>query len=921
MENYKQHGKPYSPKIWELLNGHFDNFVVSAGILNGLSQIAKSGSVECSDQDLSRAFAQCVIGNNLSLTVPVKSGAAVVRFISVGSRRVKLWEEDSKPETATKKLMIIGKYPGVEEYMQMSPFAGRLGKDFYNMVISEFHDIVSDVYCSNFIKFTIPGGKAESIVQSFVRDFIPTTILEIELYKPDVVIFTQIGRARQALSKYFGVDIPLDEPIVIDYKGRQFVFLATAFSFSNIVRQAISKARKCAEGNFTSMQIGYQVIESADDLESVLAQYTDCEYVALDCEWFGRHSNDHEAVLRSIQLAMSKDEAYIIAYPGPEHAAVIDRFLGQEKLKIVGSFLYTDAIWLRHLGVRNLDRKYASGQIIDVALLLHCIDEIAKLDLCDIIQRYRSVPRWDQELNAWLKAEKVETYGHAPDHILYPYGAKDVAYLIDILPDIQEEATQASAWESYDVTLKCSIALSEIMDWGVRLDIEKYHEIRSLITLAYNDKLKKLREQINWPDFSPRKIRHRVEFLFGERYVPTRQRPEGAISLNLEPVSATGKYSRAWDRLKESERRILSPKTDKETCSILAFREGEAGALARELYDLSLLDQMQKTVFGKKGLLSFCDRNNRIHSFFSPCLKTGRSSSSRPNLQNLSKRRDEEYSRITGKQIVLRGVLTSDPGFVIIESDFVAAELFALAVMSRDKMLLEHCLRSQKPENDPDFYDIHSNLAASAFGLKCEPTKQGLKKAGKSALRTAAKAILYGLCYGRTPEAIQQQIAAEGTEVSLDDVKRLIDHILTLYSGARELLDILRRVPAEQGYQRNYFGRTRRFIKSSDPVLMAQQERESMNFPFQSLVADCLSLFMFRLWNHPDKERLGYRIILSIHDAVWLEVPERSVSNCIDLLQEVANGVKFQSWLPDGTVVGNESYNFALEISVCHAKL
>jgi len=111
-----------------------------------------------------------------------------------------------------------------------------------------------------------------------------------------------------------------------------------------------------------------------------------------------------------------------------------------------------------------------------------------------------------------------------------------------------------------------------------------------------------------------------------------------------------------------------------------------------------------------------------------------------------SKRREPDLKRILGSAYPgpLRSILCAPPGYVLVESDYIGAELFAMAMLSGDPTMLEHARRNQLSEDDPDFYDIHSNVAVLAFSLPCEPTKAGLASIGKKHLRVLSKSVLFG---------------------------------------------------------------------------------------------------------------------------------------------------------------------------------
>ena len=100
---------------------------------------------------------------------------------------------------------------------------------------------------------------------------------------------------------------------------------------------------------------------------------------------------------------------------------------------------------------------------------------------------------------------------------------------------------------------------------------------------------------------------------------------------------------------------------------------------------------------------------------------------------------------------------------------------------------------------------------------------------------------------------------------------------------------------------------------------MGELERQFLNFPMQSLVADCISEALYWLYMHPRKAELGYKIVLQIHDAIVLEVPARSVDAVYnEILPEcMIDNVSFQSCDLDGVPYSDSPiYRFGLDQEV-----
>lgn len=174
-----------------------------------------------------------------------------------------------------------------------------------------------------------------------------------------------------------------------------------------------------------------------------------------------------------------------------------------------------------------------------------------------------------------------------------------------------------------------------------------------------------------------------------------------------------------------------------------------------------------------------------------------------------SEKREQDYKRILGDDYTypIRSLLKAEEGCVLIDADYVGAELFAAAISAGDKQMIEHCLRNQLPEDHPDYYDIHSNTTVEAFRFNCEPTKAALKAIGKAYMRIAAKCVtgdsrlqtscgwlrMADLC-GELREG-ETRLAKRG--VYLANEKRSTPLLAAMSAGRKRC----RKVTTENGYQ------------------------------------------------------------------------------------------------------------------------
>ena len=587
--------------------------------------------------------------------------------------------------------------------------------------------------------------------------------------------------------------------------------------------------------------------------------------------------------------------------------------------------------------------KYEGGA--DTGLMAHAIEETAQYKLESLAIRYTTCPRYDSDLSDWrtahckehgLSSKDLEGYGECPDDVLLPYGIYDadvtlrLFYEFDVLLDKDYEGNNCreAFWESQIA----APSVLEIHQTGVCLDMERVETLTRAFLAARDEKVEKLRELLGWSEFNPRSLIQVREFLYGVRLngkktetgEPVRVSPADALRLNLEPVFDTSKPPKPWTDIRvKGKEEEHTPSTGKQALALLAQDAYDvrydlndsltASDYINMLRDWRFLDQVVKTVLRppetggdnefirdddddliyKEGLAGHVCSDGKVRTHIYQTKETGRWASARPNLQNISKSRDNDYKRLLGDRYKnkLRSVMCASPGCVFIEADYIGAELFGMAIMSNDQRMIEHAERNQLGEDHPDFYDIHSNVAKLAFGLQCEPTKSAMAAIDKLHLRIVAKSVIFGIAYGRGAKAIAMAAKEQGINISIDDAQQIVDTIFYKYPGLQPFFaacqDRANRKPCGDrdgnyaGWLVNCFGRYRRFppVAEKDKSLQGEFGRQAMNFPIQSMIASVVSRAMGYLYDA--RSDIGdpdlFKIILQIHDAILLEVPYANV--------------------------------------------
>jgi DNA polymerase I len=254
----------------------------------------------------------------------------------------------------------------------------------------------------------------------------------------------------------------------------------------------------------------------------------------------------------------------------------------------------------------------------------------------------------------------------------------------------------------------------------------------------------------------------------------------------------------------------------------------------------------------------------RVHTSFNQTVaRTGRLSSSNPNLQNIPI--GEEFG------LRIRSAFVAEPGWLLIAGDYSQIELRVLAHLSGDAVLIEAFTRGE---------DIHARTAQEIFSVP--PGLQNHEH------RRMAKAINYGVIYGLSSFGL-----AARTGSSKSEAQQYIDAYFKRYEGVRVYLEARIEEARTTERVRTLFGRMRPIpeINSQDTTARNRAEREAMNTPLQGTAADLLKLAMVKTHDRLKREDLKTRMILTVHDELVFESPESEAEAAQEIIRAEMEGV------------------------------
>jgi DNA polymerase-1 len=258
-------------------------------------------------------------------------------------------------------------------------------------------------------------------------------------------------------------------------------------------------------------------------------------------------------------------------------------------------------------------------------------------------------------------------------------------------------------------------------------------------------------------------------------------------------------------------------------------------------------------------------KTGRVHTSFNQAVTgTGRLSSTEPNLQNIPVKTE------WGKEI-RRGFVAED-GKVLVSLDYSQIELRLAAHFSEDPTMVAAFKHGE---------DIHLATASAINGVPLDKTTREM--------RSAAKAINFGLLYGQGPHGL-----AETTGLSYADAKKFIEAYFKNFSHIKKYIDNSLKQARDLGYVETILGRKRWLpeINSSVAMIAKAAERVAINAPLQGSSADIIKLAMIKIDNLINKKFADeVKMILQVHDELVFEMDKDLVKKVVPAIQEIMSSV------------------------------
>ena len=260
------------------------------------------------------------------------------------------------------------------------------------------------------------------------------------------------------------------------------------------------------------------------------------------------------------------------------------------------------------------------------------------------------------------------------------------------------------------------------------------------------------------------------------------------------------------------------------------------------------------------NILEKIHTDGRIHATFNQTgARTGRLSSSNPNLQN--------------QPPFIREAYVPKSGHKLLASDYAQLEMRILAHMSKDETLCSSII---------DGLDVHTSTAATMFNARYEDIVEARRKSDASepvssregellGFRKAAKAINFGLMYGQGAAKLAVTLGC-----GKDEARDLIKQYFRTFPKVTNYFNAAIANAKEAGFCTTVLGRRRLVpgLRSFNRIDISGGERKVKNSPIQGTAAEIAREAMIKIYEDKYITNSGAKMLVQVHDEVVLEVPE-----------------------------------------------
>ena len=255
--------------------------------------------------------------------------------------------------------------------------------------------------------------------------------------------------------------------------------------------------------------------------------------------------------------------------------------------------------------------------------------------------------------------------------------------------------------------------------------------------------------------------------------------------------------------------------------------------------------------------------NDRIYPSFNITARTGRTTCSNPNIQQIPQDKN------------VRNLIEARPGWKIKEQDYSQIELRVASMFSGDTNM-QHAYQSGS--------DLHSKTTELLFGDTSSLSPQEQKRK-----RTEAKSMNFGFLYGMSAKTFVDYAKGYGLNITEEESEGFRNNFFKAYPTLLQWHEDCKNYARANGYTWSPIGRKRFLpdINSSNFKLRGQAERQSINSGVQGFASDMCTSALADIVFSDEIDHDRCIVLGSVHDAILFEIRDDYVDEVSPIINRL----------------------------------
>lgn len=486
-----------------------------------------------------------------------------------------------------------------------------------------------------------------------------------------------------------------------------------------------------------------------------------------------------------------------------------------------------DTQWLRYKHGFNIHLQF------DTCIAHYLLDENSAHNLKRVASAYTDIGNYAHDFQAY-----EDRFNRAPEELFYQYSCADADATYRLYTVFKPLLAEKKLDKTFAMVMKFSESLTDVEYNGVKIDQDALAKLDQEMSKVLEDITHEIQAHTvirEWAkikdepvEFNPNSNDMVREVLFDCLHLPVVKKTKtGAPSVDAETLEELAKY--------------------------------------HDLPELLLRYRKQSKLLETyiRGYWKYMSSDGKIHPNFNLVVaRTGRLSSSNPNLQNLPSGDVKDIKRL---------FIPSHPDWIMMNFDFSQIELRVMAMLSRDPVMTKVYQRGE---------DIHTMTAQAIF------KKKDINKEE----RQMAKKLNFSILYGAGAEATARLLG-----VTPEEAQSFIQSYFKRYKGVAKYIKLVQQVAEKNGVVYSPYGRARRLPEAqmtTNESIKSKALREAVNHTIQSTASDICQIALAKINRDFKVKHLPANVILTVHDSIVVECHRDYMQEVYHLVKSHMEGVK-----------------------------